>query len=486
MYENCIERHSCNRYPNGCSDICYLPIDWSEANIKEAKCKLVQAVFPDIRYVEGDPGRDGLNGKDLEFKWVYSDTEIRLAVREKGTETWYYSPSLIGPKGEKGDIGAKGATGERGPRGLQGPKGEQGIQGVQGEQGIPGPRGPKGDTGEKGEPGKDGKDGVDGQQGPKGDTALSVTVGTVSEGTTASVTNSGTNKDLVLNFVIPKGEKGDTGPKGADGNTPYVGQNGNWYISNTDLGVAASGGYTLPIASAISLGGIKVGNNLSIDENGVLSSTASGGSDVDKIKINSGLSGNNENPILYSHTNGAVVPVNGSASQLSINPGTQTLKIFGKEVATKEYVDDNAAVIIYSDDTDETKISKLQEAAELSATSIVLNKTIYYYSKEAMALYVLNMFGYSMGYIFIFNNILSEGGGCGIAQIALIVNEDKTTITIQNATTLLATTDSVLTKTNTTEFTPTADYHPATKKYIDSLVGNIETVLQTINSGSGV
>ena len=214
---------------------------------------------------------------------------------------------------------------------------------------------------------------------------------------------------------------------------------------------------------------------------------ASVDSGVNKIKVNTGLSGNNENPILYSHTNGAVVPVNGSASQLSINPGTQTLKIFGKEVATKEYVDDNTAdIIIYSDDTDETKISKLQEAAELSATSIVLNKTIYYYSKEAMALYVLNMFGYSMGYIFIFNNILSEGGNCGIVQIELLVNKDKTTVTIHNATTSLATIDSVLTKTNTTEFTPTSDYHPATKKYVDNLVGDIETVLQTINSGSGV
>ena len=103
-----------------------------------------------------------------------------------------------------------------------------------------------------------------------------------------------------------------------------------------------------------------------------------------------------------------------------------------------------------------------------------------------MALYILNMFGYSMGYVFIFNNILSEGGNCGIVQIALIVNEDKTTITIQNATMLLATTDRVLIKTNTTEFIPTSDYHPATKKYVDDAIGDIETVLQTINSGSGV
>ena len=464
MYEKSNKKFNCNRYPNGCSVYCYRALGQHESvtdsNGFQVKtcCPETVTVFPQDRIYEGPAGRDGLDGKDLEFKWIYTDTEVRLAVREKGTETWYNSPSLIGPQGEQG---IQGLTGERGPkgdagmRGAQGPKGDTGAQGPQGSvgpRGATGPQGPKGDAGAKGDKGDTG------DRGPKGD-----------KGDTG-----------------PQGPEGSVGPKGEPGNTPYVGQNGNWYIGNTDLGVAPSG-YTLPIASATNLGGIKVGNNLSIDENGVLSSTASGGSDVDKIKINPGLSSNNENPILYSHTNGAVVPVNGSASQLSINPGTQTLKIFGKEVATEEYVDSNtSAVIIYSDDTDETKISKLQEAAELSATSIVLNKTIYYYSKEAMALYILNMFGYFRGYIFIFNNIISEGGNCGIVQIELFVNEDKTTITIQNATTLLATTDSVLIKTNTTEFIPTSDYHPATKKYVDSLVGDIETVLQTINSGSGV
>lgn len=463
MYEDCIEKFNCNRYPNGCSIYCYRSLGQHESNANpncyqvKTCCPETVTVFPQDRIYEGPAGRDGLDGKDLEFKWIYTDTEVRLAVREKGTETWYNSPSLIGPQGEQG---IQGLTGERGPkgdagmRGAQGPKGDTGAQGPQGSvgpRGATGPQGPKGDAGAKGDKGDTG------DRGPKGD-----------KGDTG-----------------PQGPQGIQGPKGEPGNTPYVGQNGNWYIGNTDLGVAASGGYTLPIASATSLGGIKVGNNLSIDENGVLSSTASGGSDVDKIKINPGLSVNNENPILYSHTNGAVVPVNGSASQLSINPGTQTLKIFGKEVATEEYVDSNtSAVIIYSDDTDETKISKLQEAAELSATSIVLNKTIYYYSKEAMALYILNMFGYSMGYMFIFNNILSEGGNCGIVQIALIVNEDKTTITIQNATTLLATTDSVLIKTNTTEFIPTSDYHPATKKYVDDAIGDIIIPYKTFESYS--
>lgn len=48
----------------------------------------------------------------------------------------------------------------------------------------------------------------------------------------------------------------------------------------------------------------------------------------------------------------------------------------------------------------------------------------------------------------------------------------------------------VLTKTNTTPYTPTNDYNPATKKYVDNSIstalGTIETTLQTINSGSGV
>ena len=38
-----------------------------------------------------------------------------------------------------------------------------------------------------------------------------------------------------------------------------------------------------------------------------------------------------------------------------------------------------------------------------------------------------------------------------------------------------APTSSVLTKTNTTEYTPTSDYHPATKKYVDEAIGNIGT-----------
>ena len=58
-----------------------------------------------------------------------------------------------------------------------------------------------------------------GPAGPAG-SAATVTVGSVSTGdagTDASVTNSGTESAAVLDFVIPKGAKGDTGATGAAG-----------------------------------------------------------------------------------------------------------------------------------------------------------------------------------------------------------------------------------------------------------------------------
>lgn len=59
--------------------------------------------------------------------------------------------------------------------------------------------------------GPQGNTGATGSQGPRGD-AATITVGTVSTtayGNTASVTNSGTAQDAVLDFVIPQGKPGE-------------------------------------------------------------------------------------------------------------------------------------------------------------------------------------------------------------------------------------------------------------------------------------
>lgn len=84
---------------------------------------------------------------------------------------------------------------------------------------------PKGDPGAKGEKGDNGADGAQGVQGEAG-MAATISVGIVSTGepgTQASVTNAGTDSTAVLNFVIPRGEKGETGAKGDTGATGEAG-----------------------------------------------------------------------------------------------------------------------------------------------------------------------------------------------------------------------------------------------------------------------
>ncbi len=68
-----------------------------------------------------------------------------------------------------------------------------------------GPRGPQGEKGE---------------QGPKGDPALTVHLGSMAmlqPDQTAYVANVGTDTDLILDFGIPRGEKGDVGAQGPKG-----------------------------------------------------------------------------------------------------------------------------------------------------------------------------------------------------------------------------------------------------------------------------
>lgn len=93
--------------------------------------------------------------------------------------------------------------------GATGPKGEQGPQGPIGEKGDIGPTGPKGEKGENG--------------------PTTINVGntvTLNEGEEATVKNVGTDKEVILDFKIPrgatglkgeKGDKGDMGPRGFPG-----------------------------------------------------------------------------------------------------------------------------------------------------------------------------------------------------------------------------------------------------------------------------
>lgn len=83
--------------------------------------------------------------------------------------------------------------------------------------GLPrGEKGERGERGEQGEAGKDGKDGIDGKDGKDGINGVTPdfsigTVTTLEPTESASVTLTGTEEEPVLNFGIPRGEKGEQG-----------------------------------------------------------------------------------------------------------------------------------------------------------------------------------------------------------------------------------------------------------------------------------
>lgn len=102
--------------------------------------------------------------------------------------------------------------GPRGEPGRDGAKGEKGDPGAKGDKGEPGAPGARGEKGEKGDPGKDGSPGATGAT-PR----FTVTAVTGEAGTAASVTQSGTAENPMVEFTIPQGMKGDTGEKGEKG-----------------------------------------------------------------------------------------------------------------------------------------------------------------------------------------------------------------------------------------------------------------------------
>ncbi len=80
-------------------------------------------------------------------------------------------------------------------------------------------KGPQGPAGKQGPAGPEGKQGKDGSTGPKGDTgpANTLKIGTVTNGDEAGAAITGEAPDQTLNLVLPKGDKGDTGAVGPQG-----------------------------------------------------------------------------------------------------------------------------------------------------------------------------------------------------------------------------------------------------------------------------
>ena len=189
--------------------------------------------------------------------------------------------------------------------------------------------------------------------------------------------------------------------------------------------------YKLPIASADTLGGIKIGENLSIDENGVVS--ASGGGDSDSIPIFR----------LYISSQMATYMF-GVGITLSPNEKSQLQNILDKKL-------DNYLIEVNFYNSSLQKSTFLFQLYGKHRDKIVFNtvETIYFNNTPTLCDIRLTING----------EFTDETNTCSSA----VLKYYNTLYQIPLKT-------DVLVKTNTSSYTPTSDYNPATKKYVDDAI----------------
>ena len=149
-------------------------------------------------------------------------TNANVTMSKSGTT---YTFNFVIPKGAKGDTGAAGTKGDKGEKGDPFTYADFTSEQLAALKGVKGDKGEKGDTGAKGDAGAKGDKGDKGEKGADGVTPT-FTIGTITTGaagSTATVTITGTAPNYVLNFTIPKGDKGDTGEAGSGGNVDLTG-----------------------------------------------------------------------------------------------------------------------------------------------------------------------------------------------------------------------------------------------------------------------
>ena len=195
-----------------------------------------------------------------------------------------------GPQGEKGDIGPAGPQGPKGETGSVGPQGPEGKRGLQGLTGERGPQGEKGDTGSPGADGisptvsvsksgkittieitdKDGtktttiKDGEDGKT--YDDTEIRQEI----EGKVSKVEGKGLSTNDYTNDE-KQNNASNTTARHTHSNKEILDNITASYTQEEKMKLAGLNNYTLPAASDTTLGGVKAGDNVTIADDGTIS-----------------------------------------------------------------------------------------------------------------------------------------------------------------------------------------------------------------------
>ena len=156
------------------------------------------------------------------------------------------------------------------------------ANGIKGDTGATGAQGPQGEKGDKGDTGAAGAAGVGiakiektSSDGNVDTYTITLTNGTTYTFTVTNGTNGTDGKDGANGKDGVDGKDGTNGTNGVDGKdgtdgedgqTPYIGENGNWWIGDTDTGVKAAGddGKDGAITVATAVGGTALTSNIAL------------------------------------------------------------------------------------------------------------------------------------------------------------------------------------------------------------------------------
>lgn len=200
-------------------------------------------------------------------------------------------PGPTGNTGAQGPIGNTGATGSQGPQGVKGDTGATGPQGPIGNTGaastVPGPTGPQGPigaTGSTGAQGPKGDTGAQGIQGPAGNTGATGNTGP--QGPTGPAGADST----VAGPQGPQGIQGIQGPAGSAGSAGPPGVTG---IASISAQKSIGNTETQVVGATIAANTIAAGTTYRIAGSGLMTSGATGGTSIFRIRCgSSSLSGN--------------------------------------------------------------------------------------------------------------------------------------------------------------------------------------------------
>ena len=275
-------KENCNCHKDGCSSGAAVVIKNATEYVNFRKVLIPASVGDETT----NPPQNGAFSNVL---LVYEATGAAFLYSSDGVFT------RLPEKGEKGEKGEPGPAGPAGPAGPQGPQGEAGPQGIQGEQG---PQGPKGEDGAGIEVTgsvstyADLPSGLTTEDEGKGyyveaDGKLYIWNGTSFPANGDGVQIQGPQGPQGIQGIQgeqgPQGAQGPAGADGADGVSPTATvvrtQNGATITITDAQGTTTADVYdgsiaNIPIASSEVLGAIKVGSNLSITADGVLSADA--------------------------------------------------------------------------------------------------------------------------------------------------------------------------------------------------------------------